>query len=227
MAKLIKVDDLTYLPLHDTCMAMGGEIRDFYAYPFGAKHPVRDKQEVFPKSKRKIQAKAKIIILTSEKSSQSLDYVSSLSEKGELNADILEVFLSQEVLLKNLSKMNPDIILVLNYKQALDKNLLEKARRQEITVLNFVPTLIDNKLPSKVRTSRGIIPNLGPQNSIKESFQKNLPVSGFSLYQVLQEALRFVFLSLCYCQLQFLLHSKIVAHYQLQPLLLDVDLEAN
>ena len=52
IAELINADGVDYLPIEETTKAMGGTIDDFYWYPFGGPHPIRGKQNVFPKMKK-------------------------------------------------------------------------------------------------------------------------------------------------------------------------------
>src|SRR5256885_5442804 len=55
IAEFIGADGVVYLPIEETAKAMGGVKEDFYYYPFGGRHPIRDKQFAFPKMRKKIQ----------------------------------------------------------------------------------------------------------------------------------------------------------------------------
>lgn len=177
MANLIKVDGLAYLPLKEVCRAMGGSIDDFYTFPFGGKHPVRDKQEIFPKGKKKIGDEIRLIILTS-KNSPSLGSLAKIIKP-------LVILSKGDQLDKKLNSLNPDIILIINTQEILPEKLLIKCQKKEILVIRLVPHLVDENFGTKVKTSRGEVEVIHNEDSPRASFRKNLPVSGISVYQVI------------------------------------------
>lgn len=179
MAQLIKVDGLVYLPLKEVCWAMGGTIDDFYAFPFGGKHPVRDKQETFPRGKKKIGDEIKLIILTS-KNSPSLDNLAKIIKP-------LAIISTVDQLNKKLSSFNPDIVLIINTEEILPDELLIRCQKKETVVIRLVPHLVDENFGTKLKTSRGEVEVMHGEDSPRTSFRKNLPVSGISVYQVLSK----------------------------------------
>ncbi len=65
VAKFIGSNAAVYLPIEDLTRALGGAKEDFYHYPFGGPHPIRDAQHKFPKRKKTINPKPRIAILIS------------------------------------------------------------------------------------------------------------------------------------------------------------------
>lgn len=183
MAQLIKVDELAYLPLEETCQAMGGRINDFYAYPFGGRHPVRDKQEIFPKRKIKSFPKPKLLILATKKT-DSLKTLIRQINKNEINLSLASVVNNQKQLGSKISQVNPNIVLVTDFEEELDEKIINDCQRQEIAIIRFVPHLINENFGKMVKTSRGEVKVFHGENSPRESFEKNLPISGVSVYQV-------------------------------------------
>src|SRR3989344_4900678 len=112
MRDLIKVDDLTFLPLDETCQAMQGEIKDFYTYPFGGRHPVFNRQEVFQKRNSHKNLAIKMIVLAKKgKKTQRLT--------GLLTGfDFLKVeFVATELeLLKKAERTKIDLVLILGFE---------------------------------------------------------------------------------------------------------------
>jgi amidophosphoribosyltransferase len=90
VAEHIGADAVTYLPLEQTSLAMEGKKEDFYSYPFGGPHPIRDKQEVFSKRKHKITGKPKLCIFISG-SGTNLQIMIDAIKNGELDAEIVSV----------------------------------------------------------------------------------------------------------------------------------------
>lgn len=183
MANLIKVDSLTYLPLKDTTKAMGGGLNDFYSYPFGGKHPVRDKQEEFPRRKRKLQDRVKLLIL-SAKTIPPLD----------VDMELIGVVNTQDELAEKVNQQIPDILLVTDFEEELMNDLILDCQNKEIVIIRFVPHLVDpdttgvdENFGKLVRTSRGLVEVFHGENSAKISFKKKLPVSGASVYQVMDK----------------------------------------
>ncbi|HEX8931551.1 MAG TPA: amidophosphoribosyltransferase, partial [Patescibacteria group bacterium] len=65
IATIIGADGMIYLPIEETTKAFGADKDNFYWYPFGGSHPIRNQQKPFPKLSHKINAKVKICIFAS------------------------------------------------------------------------------------------------------------------------------------------------------------------
>lgn len=125
IAKLIKTDDVIFLPIEQTALAMGGKKEDFYYTPFGGPHPIRDKQIPLPKRSKKILGKVKIAVFASSKSKgKNLGKIIDHIENEDIDAQIINVLSS--------SKDSPS---------------LERAEKHKIpsTVINYEGKLNDNK----------------------------------------------------------------------------------
>jgi len=97
MAEHIGADAVIYLPMEQTAQAFGGKPRDFYYTPFGGPHPIRGKQEVFPKLKHKITGKPKISVFASHHSKGSnLENIINHIESGNIQAQIIDVLSSSK-----------------------------------------------------------------------------------------------------------------------------------
>ncbi len=90
VAKFIQADDVTYLTIEDTAKAAGGVKENFYYYPFGGPHPIRDRQHAFPKLKNKITGKPKICVFASGGGS-NLQQIIDAIENNEIDAEIIKV----------------------------------------------------------------------------------------------------------------------------------------
>lgn len=90
VAQLIGADGMIYLPIDELAKAFGGVKQDFYHYPFGGPHPIRDPQAVFPKLTKSIKGNAKICILISGKGTFTQDIIDSI-EKKDMNAEIVGI----------------------------------------------------------------------------------------------------------------------------------------
>ena len=90
IAKLIHADQVIYLPIEKTTEAFGGDPKNFYYYPFGGPHPIRDKQEVFQQRKINPGAKAKICFMISS-TGTNLQNIIDLIEQGDISAEITNV----------------------------------------------------------------------------------------------------------------------------------------
>lgn len=91
IAEHVGADAVVYLPIEETIKAFGGNTpKNFYYTPFGGPHPIRGKQEIFPKRKHKITGKPKICIFISGNGT-NLQVMIDAIEKGELDAEIISV----------------------------------------------------------------------------------------------------------------------------------------
>jgi amidophosphoribosyltransferase len=95
IANIIGADGMIYLPIDDTTKAMGGKKEYFYWYPFGGPHPVRDKQPVFPRLKKKIEGKPKICVFISGKGTFAQDIIDGI-KNHDINAEIISVVSNKE-----------------------------------------------------------------------------------------------------------------------------------
>lgn len=93
VAEHVGADAVIYLPIEETAKAFGSTPENFYYTPFGGPHPLRGKQEVFPKRKQKISGKPKICVFASSHSKGSnLENIISRIKEGTIEAEIIEVF---------------------------------------------------------------------------------------------------------------------------------------
>lgn len=90
VAEHVGADEVIYLPIEDTAKAFLGTKEEFYYYPFGGPHPIRGKQHVFPKMKKKITGKPKIAIFISGKGTFVQDIIDEI-EAGTLDAEIVTI----------------------------------------------------------------------------------------------------------------------------------------
>lgn len=90
VAEHVGADAVVYLPIEQTALAMEGNKENFYTYPFGGPHPIRDKQELFPKKKHKMTGKPKLCVFISG-SGTNLQVMIDAIERGELDAEIVSV----------------------------------------------------------------------------------------------------------------------------------------
>jgi len=97
IADIIGADEMIYLPIDETTKAFGADKEYFYWYPFGGPHPIRGKQPVFPKLKKKITGKPKICVFASILSKGSnLGKIIDHIESGDMQAEIVEVMSNRE-----------------------------------------------------------------------------------------------------------------------------------
>jgi len=221
IAKHVGADAVVYLPIEETTKAFGGKPKDFYWTPFGGPHPIRGKQEVFPKLKHKIADKPKISIFISG-SGTNLQVIIDAIKKGELNAEIVSVVSNnpdayglerakkakiptfvlefkgkrtdtkarqhyEEQLLKHIDEVKPDLIHLSGWNFVLGDTFLKATQQKQIPVINQHPALLTNKKSETIATSHGIIPVFRGGHVIQDPFKQNLPVSGFTVHQVLPD----------------------------------------
>jgi amidophosphoribosyltransferase len=190
MAKLIKVNGVTYLSLKETAEAMEGKVRDFYTYPFGGPHPIRGAQEVFQKRDKALSGRPKLLIYYHKKTPAAESLVQKI-ESGEINIDLKRTVTSLKQLNQAIDAAMPDMILILDPSVQITKQFLDKCKKMEILVLRFMPHLADIDSGKIVRTSRGGVPVIHGTDSPRIYFKKNMPVSGVSIQQVLSKQVNF------------------------------------
>jgi len=90
IADMIGADEMIYLPIDETTEAMGNKKEYFYWYPFGGPHPVRSKQQVFKKLKKKITGDPKVCVFISGNGSNLQRIIDGI-ESGNIKAKIASV----------------------------------------------------------------------------------------------------------------------------------------
>jgi folate-dependent phosphoribosylglycinamide formyltransferase PurN len=90
-------------------------------------------------------------------------------------------------LIKHLQETSPDLIVLAGWMRILGDSFLKAMRELEITVINLHPALMTEKFEKTVPTSQGSIPVLRGQGKhiFKEIFEKNFPVTGVTIHQIL------------------------------------------
>ena len=88
-------------------------------------------------------------------------------------------------LISYIKETKPDIIILAGWMMILGKEFLKAMQKMEIPVLNLHPALLTKNNDASVATSRGNIPVIRGAHAIKVAFDKNLPVSGVTVHQVL------------------------------------------
>lgn len=211
VAEIMGADGVVYLPIEDIARAMGRTKEDFYYYPFGGPHPIRDRQYEFPKMKKKIASQAKIAVLISGTGTNLQEIIDRVNN-GDIEAKIVSVISNKKdsqglkraknhnipafilpcedkmddlLLLDLIKKTEPDIIVLAGWKMILGDEFLKTVMQREIPVLNLHPALLTVNLSDYITTSRGIIPVIRGAHAIKNAFDQNLPVSGVTVHQVL------------------------------------------
>jgi formyltetrahydrofolate-dependent phosphoribosylglycinamide formyltransferase len=219
VAQHVKADAVVYLPIEETTKAFGGQPKDFYWTPFGGPHPIRGKQEVFPKRKTPIQGKPKLSIFVSG-SGTNLQMMIDAIENGELDAEIVSVVSNnpnayglerakkhhiptfvlpfegkrsdqetrmryEEQLMKHIDQVKPDLIQLAGWNFVFGETFLKAMQDREIPVINQHPALLPATNTDKIRTSQGIMPVHRGAHVIMDPFNQGLPVSGFTVHQLL------------------------------------------
>jgi len=144
VAEYIGADRVIYLPIDETTKAFGNTKENFYYTPFGGPHPLRGKQEIFPKRKHKIIGKPKLCILVSG-GGTNLQVMIDTIEKGEMDAEIVSVVSNiSEAYGLERAKKHKIPTFVLPYKGKLsDKKAREDYEKQIITYIEKIkPDLI-------------------------------------------------------------------------------------
>lgn len=113
ISDLIGADGVVYLPIEELTKALGKPKEDFYHYPFGGTHPIKDKQYEFPQMKKNIKSKPGIMVMISG-SGTNLEQIIEQVNNGSIEAEIISV--------------------VSNKKDALG---LEKAKNQNIPAISI------------------------------------------------------------------------------------------
>jgi phosphoribosylglycinamide formyltransferase-1 len=91
----------------------------------------------------------------------------------------------EEILIKEVKRLKPDLILLSGWTMLLSDHFLSAMQKMEIPVINHHPALLTKNADKTVATSRGTIPVIRGHNSFQEAFDQQLPVSGITIHQVL------------------------------------------
>lgn len=219
VAEHVGADAVVYLPIEETTKAFGGHPKDFYWTPFGGPHPIRGKQEEFPKRKHSISGKPKLAIFISG-GGTNLQVMIDAIESGELDAKIVSVISNksdayglerakkhhiptfvltyegkrsdkaarkryEEQLIKHIEETKPDLIQLAGWNFVFGETFLGKMQELEIPVINQHPALLPSKNTDKIATSQGVMPVHRGAHVILDPFNDGLPVSGFTVHQLL------------------------------------------
>jgi amidophosphoribosyltransferase len=219
IAQHVGADAVIYLPIEETTKAFGGKPQDFYWTPFGGPHPIRGKQEVFPKRKHPIHGKPKLAVFISG-GGTNLQAMIDAIETGELKAEIVSVISNksdafglkrakkhniptfalpypgkrsdrevrmryEEQLIKYIEKIKPDLIQLAGWNFVFGERFLQKMQELEIPVINQHPALLPSTNTETIATSQGIMPVHRGAHVIMDPFNEGLPVSGFTVHQLL------------------------------------------
>ncbi len=219
VAEHIGADAVIYLPIEKTAKAFGNNPKNFYYTPFGGPHPIRGKQEIFPKKKKKLENRPRIAIFISGNGT-NLQIVIDAIENNELNAEIVTVVSNnpdaygltrakkhniptavltykgkhadknarktyEEVILKHLEKVNPDLVQLSGWNFIFGKTFLTAMQKQEIPVINQHPALLTADSSKTIATSQGQTPVIRGAHAIQDAYKQGVQVSGFTVHQIL------------------------------------------
>lgn len=90
ISELIGSDGVVYLPIDDLTKALGKPKEDFYHYPFGGTHPIKDKQYEFPRMKKTIKSKTQIMVMISG-SGTNLEQIIEQIKNNNIDAELISV----------------------------------------------------------------------------------------------------------------------------------------
>lgn len=219
VAEHVGADAVIYLPIEETAKAFGTTPQNIYYTPFGGPHPLRGKQEIFPKRKQKITGKQKISFFISGDGT-NLQVMIDAIEKGELSAEIVSVVSNnpdayglirakkhniptfifpykgkrsdtiarknyEEKLLEHIKERKPDLIQLSGWNFIFGETFLKTVQNLEIPVINQHPALLTSDDSETIATSQGNIPVIRGAHAIQDAFKQELPVSGFTVHQIL------------------------------------------
>src|SRR6185437_13868056 len=86
---------------------------------------------------------------------------------------------------KHIEKIKPDLIQLAGWNFVFSDFFLNFAKEHEIAVINQHPALLTTNNSDTVATSQGIMPVIRGKHVIQDPFTMGLPVSGFSVHQLL------------------------------------------
>ncbi len=139
VSKLIGADGVIYLPIEEVASAIGGKKEDFYHYPFGGPHPIRDVQHKFPKMKKKIGKKAKIAVFISG-TGTNLQRIIDQVKTGDIEAEIVSV-VSNNPDAKGLERAKKNNIPTLAVAYKGKMNDLQKRKEYDLRLLRHIKSV--------------------------------------------------------------------------------------
>ena len=103
--------------------------------------------------------------------------------KGLRDKDARKIY--EESLVKEIKRLNPDVVLLSGWMLVLGETFLNAMQAMQIPVINHHPALLSQSFDKSVFTSRGEIPVIRGHHGFQDAFEKNLPVSGITVHQIL------------------------------------------
>ena len=91
----------------------------------------------------------------------------------------------EEQIIAHIEKIKPDLIQLAGWSFVLGETFLKKMQEMEIPVINQHPALLPTNNANEIRTSQGIMPVYRGAHVLMEPFEQGLPVSGFTVHQLL------------------------------------------
>ena len=91
----------------------------------------------------------------------------------------------EKKLIQQVQLYNPDIILLSGWTFILGDTFLQAMQKTGVPIINHHPALLSQHAERVVQTSRGAIPVIRGPHGFKDAYEKNLPVSGITVHQVL------------------------------------------
>lgn len=136
IAEHVGADAVIYLPIEETAKAFERTPQSVYYTPFGGPHPIRGKQEVFPKMKKKIKGNPKICVFASSHSKGSnLENIIQHIEKGNVQAEICTVLSNSKYSYSLIRAKNHHIpSIVIDYEGKLSDKSARKAYEEKLIV---------------------------------------------------------------------------------------------
>ena len=91
----------------------------------------------------------------------------------------------EEELLKHIKERKPDLIQLSGWNFIFGETFLKTVQDLEIPVINQHPAILTSTNSEKIATSQGNIPVIRGAHAIQDAFKQGVPVSGFTLHQIL------------------------------------------
>jgi amidophosphoribosyltransferase len=84
-----------------------------------------------------------------------------------------------------INECKPDLIVLAGWMLVLGDKFLNNIQEMQIPIINLHPALLTNTNEDFTTTSRGKLPVIRGAHAIKEAYDRNLPLSGVTIHQVL------------------------------------------
>lgn len=91
----------------------------------------------------------------------------------------------EKELIKHIEEVNPDLIQLSGWNFIFGKTFLEAMLKKEIPIINQHPALLTKSSSDTIATSQGYTPVIRGSHAIQDAYKQNLPVSGFTVHQIL------------------------------------------